>query len=179
MIKGILWDNDGVLVDTERLFYAANRDLFLQHGIRLSEADFFNWFLKENCGAWHLLSAQGISEEQIALYRDERNRLYGAALAAEANLGIARVAGLLQRCAARLAMGIVTSSTREHFDIIHGRLDLLRHFQFVVTNADYAQSKPHPEPYLLGLKKLGLAAGECLVVEDSPRGLQAAVAAGL
>jgi beta-phosphoglucomutase-like phosphatase (HAD superfamily) len=59
-IEGILWDNDGVLVDTERLFYQSNRELFLPFGVDLSELDFFNWYLADNCGAWHLLAHLGI-----------------------------------------------------------------------------------------------------------------------
>lgn len=179
MIKGILWDNDGVLVDTERLFYAANRQLFRQHNIELSEAQFFDWFLVDNCGAWHLLAARGVSAAQIAVHRDERNRIYSSLLAAEADLAIPSVERILAACAARVPMGIVTSATREHFDLIHAPLTLLRHFRFVVAAEDYAHSKPAPEPYLLGLDKLGVPATDCLVVEDSPRGLQAAVAAGL
>ena len=76
-------------------------------------------------------------------------------------------------------MGVVTSANREHFDIIHRRLDLVRHFRFVLTAEDYRHTKPSPDPYLLGLKRLGLEAGQCLVVEDSPRGLEAARAAGI
>jgi beta-phosphoglucomutase-like phosphatase (HAD superfamily) len=76
-------------------------------------------------------------------------------------------------------MGVVTSSMGSHFELIHSRLDLLRHFRFVLTAEHYANSKPSPEPYLLGLQKLGLAPEQCVVVEDSPRGLQAATAAGL
>jgi beta-phosphoglucomutase-like phosphatase (HAD superfamily) len=76
-------------------------------------------------------------------------------------------------------MGVVTSSNREHFEIIHQRLDLLNHFEFVLTHESYVHSKPSPEPYLLGLERMGVAASEALVVEDSPRGLQAAMAAGI
>jgi beta-phosphoglucomutase-like phosphatase (HAD superfamily) len=53
------------------------------------------------------------------------------------------------------------------------------HFEFVLTHESYASSKPSPEPYLLGLERLQLNAADCLVVEDSPRGLQAATAAGI
>ena len=55
MVEAILWDNDGVLVNTESLFFEVNRDFFAEYDIRLSEQEFFDWFLKENCGAWHLL----------------------------------------------------------------------------------------------------------------------------
>ena len=179
MIKGILWDNDGVLVDTEHLFYEVNRDLLLEHEVALSEDDFFNWYLAENHGAWHILLQNGLNAEEIPDLRDERNRRYSQRLLQEGNLAIEGCAKVLAKCAARVPMGVVTSANRDHFDIIHARHDLLRHFQFVLTAEDYRDSKPAPEPYLKGLDRLGLAGADCLVIEDSPRGLQAARAAGI
>jgi HAD superfamily hydrolase (TIGR01509 family) len=178
-IKGILWDNDGVLVDTEHLFYEVNRALLQEQDIDLSEDDFYRWYLAANCGAWHLLAARGVTEHQIAALRAERNARYSLRLAAEGVSAMAGIADLLGRCTARVPMGVVTSANRDHFDIIHARLDLRRHFQFVLTAEDYQYSKPSPEPYLKGLARLGIAAADCIVVEDSPRGLAAANAAGL
>jgi HAD superfamily hydrolase (TIGR01509 family) len=179
MLAGVLWDNDGVLVDTEQLFYESNRELFARHQIALSERQFFDWYLVDNCGAWHLLAARGVTAPEIAALREGRNRQYSARLAAEHIPAIAGVAELLAALAPRLRMGVVTSSRAEHFDIIHARLPLRRHFEFVLTHESYVNSKPSPEPYLLGLERLGLDAAQCVVVEDSPRGLQAASAAGL
>ncbi|MES2257189.1 MAG: HAD family phosphatase [Pseudomonadota bacterium] len=178
-IEGILWDNDGVLVDTERLFYEANRLVFEPHGIALTELDFFNWYLADNCGAWHLLEQRGMPEPQITALRAERNRLYSVLLLETEIVPVPGVTQVLEALAARLPMGVVTSSIGNHFDIIHGRLDLLRHFRFVLTAESYVNSKPSPEPYLLGLERLGLGADRCVVIEDSPRGLQAATAAGI
>lgn len=179
MQKGILWDNDGVLVDTERLFYEANRELFAEFGIDLTPRHFFDWFLVQNHGAWHLLTEQGVDEAQIREYRTERNRRYSAQLQRASSLAIPHIEPVLRQLVAHARMGIVTSSSRRHFDLIHARHQLLQHFEFVVTDEDYAESKPAPEPYLLGLKKLGLEAQQCLVIEDSPRGLQAATGAGI
>ena len=55
MLRAILWDNDGVLVDTEQLFYEANRELFLPLGLERRARRFFAWCLADDCGAWHLL----------------------------------------------------------------------------------------------------------------------------
>lgn len=178
MLQAILWDNDGVLVDTERLFYEANRDMFRPLGLELTERHFFDWYLADNCGAWHLLRPAP-DAAQIEAHRDQRNRLYALRLAAQAIPAIDGAAALLAELAPRLRMAIVTSSNAAHFDIIHRRLDLLRHVEFVLTHETYVNSKPSPEPYLLGLRRLGLEAADCLVVEDSPRGLQAARAAGI
>jgi beta-phosphoglucomutase-like phosphatase (HAD superfamily) len=76
-------------------------------------------------------------------------------------------------------MGIVTSSEKEHFGLIHRNSGLLQYFDFVIASGDYANSKPHPDPYLEAVRRSGVAPENCLVVEDSRRGLAAAVAAGL
>lgn len=179
MRHGILWDNDGVLVDTEGLFYEANRSLFAEHDIDLTPELFFDWFLLENLGAWHLLEARGMVTDEIGLLRDERNRRYSELLLSSPDLEIKGIKTLLSDLQERVKMGIVTSSRPDHFHLIHNKLDLLSHFEFVVTDADYANSKPAPDPYLLGLEKLAIPTEHCLVIEDSPRGLHSAISAGL
>ncbi|MRW89603.1 HAD-IA family hydrolase [Duganella sp. FT80W] len=178
MLRAILWDNDGVLVDTEQLFYEANRELFLPLGLELSAQHFFDWYLADNCGAWHLLRPQ-LTKEQIEAERSARNVRYAARLASEHIPAIDGVGAVLAALTPRLRMGVVTSSNCDHFEIIHQRLDLLPYFEFVLTHESYTHSKPSPEPYLLGLQRMGVRADEALVVEDSPRGLQAATAAGI
>lgn len=179
MKQGLLWDNDGVLVDTEGLFYEANRSLFAEHAIELSPEVFFDWFLRQNLGAWHLLEARGMHAKDIGLLREERNRRYSALLQSQSDLEFTGVKALLTRLQRKARMGIVTSSRADHFRLIHSKLNLLPHFEFVVTEEDYVHSKPAPDPYLLGLRKLAIPNENCLVIEDSPRGLQAARAAGL
>ena len=178
MLRAILWDNDGVLVDTEQLFYEANRELFLPLGLELSARHFFDWYLADNCGAWHLLEPR-LSDAQAEALRQQRNRRYAARLASEHIPAIDGVADTLAALSPRVRMGVVTSSNRDHFDIIHQRLDLLPYFEFVLTHESYTHSKPSPEPYLVGLDRMGVRADEALVIEDSPRGLQAATAAGI
>jgi HAD superfamily hydrolase (TIGR01509 family) len=178
-LAGMLWDNDGVLVDTERLFYQANRELFLRFGLDLSERQFFDWYLADNCGAWHLLGNLQLTNEQVQSLRGERNVRYAQLLEAATLRPVDGVERVLAAWSARLPLGVVTSSNGDHFRQIHDALGLLRHFRFVLTSEDYVNSKPSPEPYVLGLSRLGIAAEQCVVVEDSPRGLQAALAAGL
>ena len=76
-------------------------------------------------------------------------------------------------------MAIVTTSKRADFEIIHEARQITKYMDFVLTREDYALAKPHPEPYLTGLTRLGATKEETLVVEDSARGLNSAVAAGI
>jgi HAD superfamily hydrolase (TIGR01509 family) len=76
-------------------------------------------------------------------------------------------------------MGIVTSSRKEHFELIHQSSDLLKYFNFVLTGDDYTTFKPNPDPYLLAVKKSGFQKEECIAIEDSERGLRSAKSAGI
>ena len=86
---------------------------------------------------------------------------------------------VLQTLFGHYTMAVVTTAHGEHFDIIHQRTGFKRFFDFILTREDYGESKPNPEPYLTALKKSGYQPQECLVIEDTERGLTAATAAGI
>lgn len=177
MAKGILWDNDGVLVESENLFYQANRDFLAGFDIELSTQDFFDWFLLTDRGAWHQLG--DLDAAQIRALRTARDQLYLAYLRDNTELATEGIRPLLAELAERVPMGVVTSSRAVHFGQIHSRLDLMQHFEFVVHGDMVERGKPAPDLYLKGLERIGLAARDCLAIEDSPRGLAAARAAGI
>lgn len=76
-------------------------------------------------------------------------------------------------------MAVVTSSPREHFKIIMEKTGLAKYFEFFVTQDDVDKIKPHPEPYLKAIGMSGFEAGDCLAIEDTPKGIIAAKKAGL
>jgi HAD superfamily hydrolase (TIGR01509 family) len=178
MYRALLWDHDGVLVDTERLYFQATRELLAEVGASLDEADYRRFFLQQGTGAWHLAKERGCSDAAIGVLKQRRDARYQALLRSEEVL-IPGVLALLAELAPRARMAIVTSSKRAHFETIHERTGLPAHFELVLAREDYAVSKPDPEPYLTAVARLGLSAADCLVIEDSARGLTAAKAAGL
>ena len=178
MLKAILWDNDGVLVDTEHLYLAATREVLLRQGIPLSDEDYHDLFLTRSRGILHFAEVHGWPEATLETIRRERNARY-AGLLREQSCVLDGVEHVLAALHGRYAMGIVTSAQREHFDIIHATSGLLRYFDFVLASGDYSEPKPHPAPYLKAMERAGVAPHECLVIEDSERGLASAHAAGL
>jgi len=176
--RAILWDNDGVLVDTERWYFHANREVLAKVGVELTEALYCEHFLASSGGAWHLAAARGLGEADIAVLRRERDERYQQFLE-EQPLAIAGVRETLQALRPHYAMGIVTSSRRAHFETIHRRTGFLEFFDFALTAEDYARCKPAPDPYLQAIVRSEFSAAECLAIEDAPRGLTAARAAGL
>jgi HAD superfamily hydrolase (TIGR01509 family) len=174
----IFWDNDGVLVDTETLYYRATRQILKGQGVALGADQFRELFLKQSTGAFHLAVANGTPPAAVAGLRDERNRLYAQLLKTEP-LAVDGAAGALCALHGRVSMGVVTSSRRDHFEMIHARTGFARYFEFVVTGEDVAATKPDPEPYLRALALTRQRPEACLAIEDSERGLAAAKAAGL
>lgn len=177
-VKAILFDNDGVLVDTERLYYRANFEMFEDAGFELTPQIYEEFYLRRNIGAWHLAQQAGVAEELFHGMREARNRRYSELLQNEQIL-IPGVLEAVKAAAERVTVGVVTSSRRDHFEIIHRRTGLLPLFNFIVAEGDYAKSKPDPEPYLVGVQRSGAAKSECVAIEDTERGLTAAAAAGL
>lgn len=178
MSKAILWDNDGILVDTERLYFQATQQTLASVGVILTEQMYFDLFLVQAKGAWHLAEANGISTANVERLRLERNALYLKFLQTETK-AIDGVEEVLNELYGKFLMGIVTSSHREHFDAIHRKTGLMKYFAFALTAEDYKQYKPDPEPYLAAIERTGYPAAECIAIEDSERGLLSAVGAGL
>lgn len=178
MTSALLWDHDGVLVDTERLYLKATREQLAKVGIELSDELYRRYLLVDGTGAFHLAEQRGVPAEEINALKALRNRRYSELLASEPLL-FPGVLALLKALARRYRMAIVTSSLREHFDTIHRTTGLPDFFELILTRECYERSKPDPEPYLTALTRMGLRAEQCLVIEDSERGLRAAKAAGL
>ena len=174
----IFWDNDGVLVDTEGLYYRANREALTQLDIDLEHDAFVRISLTEGQSVFELASDRGHSPEVLERLRSWRNARY-TELLTRGNLVLPGVYETLRRLHRKIGMAIVTSSRQAHFDTVHRRCNLLQFFEFVLTREDYDKSKPDPEAYLLALANSRQSRQDCLVIEDSPRGVAAAKAAGL
>jgi len=174
----ILWDNDGVLVDTEGLYFRATQSVLQAVGIGLTAEQFKEISLRRGESMFKLAVEQGVSAEEIARLRAERDRIYSELLAATPCV-IDGVEEVLRSLHGRVRMGVVTSTRRKHFEIAHATSGLTQYLDFVVTHEDYQRSKPHPDAYLTAFARHGLRPDECIVVEDSERGLASATAAGL
>ena len=174
----ILWDNDGVLVDTEGLYFRATQSVLQAVGILLTPEQFKEISLRRGESTFRLAAEAGIDADEIAHLRGERDRIYTELLAATPCV-IDGAEEVLRSLHGHARMGVVTSTRRKHFEIAHATSGLTKYLDFIITHEDYRHTKPHPEPYLTALARHGLRPEECIVVEDSERGLAAATAAGL
>src|SRR4029079_12823930 len=122
--------------------------------------------------------AAGIDEQTISRQRQVRNDYYQE-YPRTADIEIEGVVEALAELSRYVRMAIVTTAKRADFEVIHKERQVRQFMDFVLVREDYNNAKPHPEPYLTGLRRFGAAKEETLVVEDSSRGLKSAVAAGI
>lgn len=174
----ILFDNDGILVDTERLYMQATREILATVGVDLTVELYIDHSLTRGLNTMKLAAAAGACDREIEALRARRNARYSQLLQ-ETHCVIDGVEHALQRLHGKFRMGVVTGSRRDHFEIIHAKSGLLKYFDFHVTREDYRESKPAPDAYLEAMRRHALSPGQCIAIEDSPRGCEAAVAAGL
>ena len=179
-VSAVLFDFDGVLVDTEWAIYQAWLQTFLGHGhdlpldvyTRCIGSDFATWspkmHLEELSGLafdWHDLDLKRQAEIMAEL---------------ENSLPMAGVVALLEQLqAAAVTCAVVSSSSHAWVDGWLEKLDLTGYFKTIVCRGDAPQIKPAPDLYLEAAKRLRISPAECLVIEDSLNGIKAAVAAGM
>ena len=178
MIKCVLVDNDGVLVNTEQLYFQSTKEVLRQFGVELSLQCYIDNCMRASRGVWHLLREQGYPEEEISRARAARDALYLEYIAT-CDISIPGAGDFLAWLRRRCRICVVTSSKRIHFDRIHQITGFSTLFDHALTIEDYAESKPSPVPYLTGLALLGSDGSDAVAIEDSERGLAAAHAAGL
>jgi len=178
MIKAILWDNDGVLLDTEILFFEVTRSAFLRLGLDLTEEIWGREYLGTGKGSRDIAISLGGDPDHVLSVMDERNVLYSRILEQPPTVR-PLVCETLSALFGKVKMAIVTGSHREQFLTMHKSNGLLDFFDTIITGDDYTHTKPHPEPYLTAMKVLDVSAERCIAVEDSPRGLASALSAGI
>ena len=173
----ILFDHDGVLVDTEFWYHKAGERALAEIGFTLDKDQYLR-DMTQSLGTWTQARAAGIDEQTIGRQREVRNVYYQEYLRTEA-IEIEGVVETLAELSKYVRMAIVTTAKRVDFEVIHEKRQIRKFMDFILVREDYKIPKPHPEPYLTGLKRFGATKEETLVVEDSSRGLNSAVAAGI
>jgi len=177
MREFLLWDHDGVLVDTERWYFAATQECLHGLGVGLSQQTYLE-FMAEGRSCWDLARQADVPDTAVALAKKRRDELYQTFLQ-EKEIDMPGIVDVLQRLRGLYRMAVVTTARREDLDVIHRDRHLLAFFDFVITIEDCAHAKPHPAPYLAALRRFGADPHQALAIEDSSRGLQSAVSAGL
>ncbi len=177
MIKTILFDLDGVVVDSEPLYQQAEEQLFAEYGINIPESDWQHFRGLSETSFYQLARKRYGIDAPLETLRTKGRRLVRKAFA-EGLRFRSGFTDLQRQLRPDYRLGLVTSTPLELFDFMDARLRLRPLFDGLLTGGTTAHSKPHPEPYLVMLKQLATEPRQALVIEDSVHGLTSAWASG-
>lgn len=177
--KAVLFDMDGVLIESEWLMRATAIQALADYGITAQEADFLEF---TGCGEDRFVG--GVAEKHGRAYDTAMKELaydyYGQRVAAEAHVpqGVKEMLHSLHDRGLILAVCSAADLRKVRYNLqavgVEERL-----FAALVTGSDVARKKPFPDIYLEGARRVGVAPEACLVVEDAVSGIHAAHAAGM
>ncbi len=179
MIKGVLFDMDGVLVDSEAFICKAAIMMFAELGVSVQPEDFHPFVgMGENRYIGGVAEYRGVivdiekvKARTYEIYENiVRGKLYSLPGTHE----------FIARCRERgFILALATSADRVKMEVNLREIGLPSDtFQYIVTGLDVEKKKPFPDIYLKAAEKIGLAPDECLVVEDAVSGIKAGIAAG-
>ena len=178
-IRAVVFDLDGVLIDTEGLQYQAWTAALSPLGVALSRDAYLDMAGRQSdLIAQELVASLRLPTTAPALLRDKTaalDRLLQSAPIELLPCALEAVAALGARMPLALATGGSRSETRLKLD----RVGLSAHFAVVVTRSDVMRGKPHPDVYALAADRLAVAAQDCAAIEDTEYGVAASKAAGL
>jgi HAD superfamily hydrolase (TIGR01509 family) len=178
VIHAVVFDLDGVLIDSEHVWDEARRRLAAERGVPWPERasrDMMGMSSPEWSRYMHQVvglpdAPEDISAEVVrrleSIYRDELPLFDGAKAAVE-------------RIAAHWPLALASSSNRELIDLVLELSSLNPLFAVTVSSEEVARGKPAPDVYLAAADKLGAAPDRCAAVEDSENGIRSAKAAGM
>ncbi len=191
-LKAILFDFNGVIINDEPIHEELIADLLLGENLRSQPGEFAEICLGRSDRAciWELLSRRGrvLSEADLDRLLANKSTAYKAKLAAIEELpSYPGLEELIEKFSeADLKLAVVSGALRSEVELVLDRLNLRRYFPIIVTGDDITTSKPKPDGYLLAVKQLNQANPDldlqpenCLAIEDTFAGIQAAKAAGI
>lgn len=181
MTKAIIFDMDGVLVDSEPFHVQIEKQQFLLNQITVTDEEHHQYMGVATDVMWKQLAerhSMNVSIEELT----EQNRVESIRFFSEIP-EIPVMPGLVEVLEnlsdKNYPMAVASSSFPEIIELILRRTGLKRYFQVVVSSQEAGKSKPEPDVFLLAAQKLGFQPADCLVIEDSKNGIKAAHAAGM
>jgi beta-phosphoglucomutase len=175
----ILFDMDGVIVDNHKYHMKAWEVFSRRYDIKTEADKLTEMFGGTNEEILPEMFGRKLGKQELDRLADEKEALYRQ-LYAEHMVETPGLSSFLQRMHhAGIPMAVATSAPPANADFVLDTLGIRHFFQYVTTASDITHGKPHPEIYLLTASRLGIAPENCIVIEDSTRGIQSGLAAGM
>lgn len=180
MIKAVIFDMDGVLIDAKEWHYDALNQALRLFGLEISRADHLTTFdgLPTRKKLEMLSVTDGLPVALHGFINDLKQAYTMEIVAARCRPTFVHQYALAKLKARGLRLAVASNSVRNSVEAMMERSSLDRYLDLMLSNEDVARPKPDPEIYVTAMDKLGISPGEALIVEDNDHGIRAARASG-
>jgi len=173
---GVIFDLDGVIIDSEGLQYRAYCRVLEPFGVSVSREEYGREWIAAGRGPEYAVKTYNLPLAPGEL-RALKDPVYQDIMRREVTLMPGATAAV-ERLAGALPLALATNSKRDEVGFVMDRFDLRRHFTAIVAREDYVGAKPEPDAFLTAAAALNLPPQQCVVIEDAYKGVVAAYRAG-
>lgn len=179
--KAVIFDMDGVLIDSEPAYLEMNRKMFAEYGIEMDDEDYKALVGLPSVPMWTMLKKKySLKNEVSEFLKIEKKRMLEILDSDIISGPVEGVTELLTVLKEKKAMlSVASSSARENIDFILSKLKLTGFFDSVISGEEVRNGKPSPDIFLKVSGKLNVSPDKCYVIEDSANGIRAAGSAGM
>lgn len=175
---GVIFDLDGVIIDSEPLHKQAWKTVFKEKGVLLRDEDVAGSIGTTDRSLLKRIIRENNLEPDFGKWYEKKRERYTALL--KNNLKVfPGVPSLLKRLSKRYSLALASSAWLKDIKFVLNKLELCGYFKVTIGRESVENHKPDPEAYLLAAEKLDLPCSKCLVIEDSLAGIRAAKEAGM
>jgi len=178
-VKAVIWDMDGIIADTSPYHQKGWQIVFRKRGTDYTEADFRRNTGKRSDIIVREVLGENMPQDEIAEIIQEKDETFRQLMGQKIKLfpGVLKLITSLKEHDVKIA--IASSAPMENILLITRSLKIANRFDVIVSGWEVTKGKPHPQTFLLAAEKLGVAAADCIVIEDAISGVTASKRAGI
>ena len=177
--RAVIWDMDGVIVDTAFYHREAWQEVFGKQGILFTEEDFRHSFGQRNDTIIKKVMGEEVAPDKLNTISTEKEVIFRESIRQNPR----PLPGAIELMAATgqdgLLMALASSAPIENIRLLLEGLGIDKYFQSIISAGDVSTGKPDPQVFLLAARRLGVEPGNCIVIEDAVAGVSAAKRAGM
>lgn len=179
--KVIIFDMDGVLIDSEPAYLEMNKKLFTQFGIQMDDENYSALVGMPSLPMWTMLKKKYNLKNEISeflgLEKQRMSEVLDSDIINEPIKGIVHLLDHLEKEQHKLC--VASSSANDNINFVLRKLELKKYFDYVISGEDVINGKPEPDIFLKAAENFKAKVSDCIVIEDSTNGIKAAAAAGM
>jgi beta-phosphoglucomutase family hydrolase len=175
----IIWDMDGVIVDSAQVHFRAWRSIFHSRNVGFTYEDFRHTFGQRNDNIITTILGKKVAPELVATIAREKEERFRSLVEEELEPFPGAIELIQSLNRAKFPLALASSAPMQNIELILDKLGLKKCFPVIVSSEEVSKGKPDPEIFLTAAKRLNVEPGDCLVIEDAVAGVTAAKAAGM